>query len=293
MSRQSAGMAEIVWRGDDAVAEMMLPKAIDDDAGDLRAGAGFEVGHPVGEGAAATGEFSALGRFKFPALAAFARAHHDLQEILLRHAVFEVGVAAAEDVRFVEKIGALRVHAQWRVTFSANESLGQAGRFCFGVGFQFCGSIFPTFITPLPPVEKRFAIFVGYFGRVGEKRGDLWSNNFAFERRVGVGNDRQAGAANVVARVQTELELHGYFGAGGDWIGERKYGGVIFSELGIDRPAGVWFVIKRRGDGKIICVLLERGGGLLDFHFVRTNKNAQAAESNVAVIGAARPAFWH
>ena len=89
---------EIVWGGDDAAAEVLLPDAVDDDAGEEVAGAVFGIGDPIGEGVAAMRGAGVFGGRLLPEGFGFPGPGEDLEEALGGDFLLLVDIAAVQDV---------------------------------------------------------------------------------------------------------------------------------------------------------------------------------------------------
>jgi hypothetical protein len=117
---------EIVRRGDEALTKVVLPEPVHEDPCQQVPGAVIDVGHPLGEGAATAGVAGPGGWFVAPTRVLWIPAE-DLKEPLGGDAAFLVGAAAGEEMGLVEEVGSLRVHADGRVSFGADQDLGEGG----------------------------------------------------------------------------------------------------------------------------------------------------------------------
>ena len=156
---------KVVGGGDDAASEVVVPDAVDDDAGEEVTGAVVDIGHPVGKsGAAIAGAGPIFRRAFLPICGGLAVAHEDLEEARLGDAFLLVGITTTEEVGFRVEMGKA---AAVRVVLGRGKAF--AGDLDFGdVGFGFCGEgVFDGGVEFLPfcvalgeELEEGFAVFL-------------------------------------------------------------------------------------------------------------------------------------
>ena len=308
MRRGRARAAEIIRRGDDAAPEVMLPKTIHRDPRRERASAVSEVSHPICKRAAAAGKFRAGWRRGRPALRALGRAREHLEEARRRDAELLIRAAAAEEMRLLEKIRALRVHSHGRVTLGTHEHGHLVARRGLRVRGELRVALAPAGIFAQPPFAERVALRgreargeVGFL-RATKNFGNLSGQFLALQRRFRIGHHGETRAANVVLAVDGELEFHAQRRAVRKIhrLGENENGLMILAELRVDGPAGFGIVVERTGDRKRGFVLLEVRDGARDFHLALgrvaargARENVNAAQREIAIGRAAGAAVMH
>ena len=116
-----AADAEVARRGDDAAAQVVLPEAIDDHAGQQVPGPVLGVGDPVGEGGPAVRQLRALRRR--PSSSGPRPACSTCRIARRRDPFLLVRVAAAQEVRLLQEVLALRVQPDRRQPFGRDQRL--------------------------------------------------------------------------------------------------------------------------------------------------------------------------
>src|ERR1041384_1361256 len=103
MRRGRAGRAEIARRGHQAASEVMLPKAVDDDAREQAARAVVRIRDPVRQGRAPLRRARIRRCWLQPMLLLFRRAHEHAQETLRRLTLLLREIAALEQESLLKR----------------------------------------------------------------------------------------------------------------------------------------------------------------------------------------------
>ena len=273
MSRAFALKPEIVRCADDAATEMLLPQPIHDHSREQVSRAMFGVGDPVGDRAATQRRARALGRRVFPGCRQVVGvlridAHQHLQESLRRDALFLIHIATfQEEGIFVEmrKAAAVAVIRNRLDAFAADHHRGQLGLRLGGeMLLERIVKRSPRLVRLLVNGHQRLAPRCGKFDASGKL--EQLQLGVRLRDRLGIQSrslcrraDRESQAADVVLVVDVEFEPDRQTRSLGktDRLFEPERRGMIFAELRIDGPAGLWVVVQRAGDRETRFVLLE------------------------------------
>ena len=157
---------EVVGRGDDAASEVMVPNAVDDDAGEEVACAVFRIGDPVGEAATSVAGAGPVGGWGFvPVAGGLIIAHEDLKVAGLRDALLLAGVTAAQKVGFRIEVGeaaAIGVVFGWGESFTGDLNFGDGGLGFGGEGFlDGVGEFLPLRVGFCEEGEEGLALLFG------------------------------------------------------------------------------------------------------------------------------------
>ena len=305
--------AEIVRRGHEPVAEVMLPQTVHYDAGRNVAGSILDIGQPSAQGSPPVGGADTCGSWDLPMRRVLSIANEKGQEGLRNRLAFFVRVSAAQKKHLLVEMGIsapVRMVLDRLVAFAGHHHLDffQVGLPVF-VGGDLGAQLLPFRVNfavgaaqggPFLLVKSLHATGLTHCLEQGGHHRVLVSR---LQGRSQLGGNREAGSPNDVAGIDEIIQLEGEFGATLVFhrFGELEHADMILADLTVHCPTRLALVLVDGGsDGEVGPVLLVVGsridqldGFALSLFAGFLDEHADVAEGNVSVASPTWPVVFH
>ena len=277
VGRECSLQAEVVWGGDDSASEVVVPDAVDDDAGEEVAGSVFDIGDPVGEAAATVAGAGPVWWWLFlPVAGGIAIAGEDLKEGGCGNLFFLIGIASIQVVGLRVKVGepaSVGMVFGGRKSFTGDLNPGDGWLGLGGEGFlNGLVELDPLRVALSEEIEEGNTVFVGQ--AIGCKGIEcvlkfkvVSTSDYYGRRGLVARGDPKAAQAVLGVGVETELELESRFRSKLEGFGQFKDRGLVLANAsGVHGPAGgVDVGIEGGSGGEVAFVLLMGGFGRRKF----------------------------